>query len=52
MNRTRRLALGVIITAVVLGSSIAVASQPRDDESGGRAPGRAIGGGLGHTLKR
>jgi len=50
MTRTRRLVLGVITTAMVLASSLVLASQPADDEARRDRP--VPGGGLGHNLKR
>jgi hypothetical protein len=50
MTRIKRLSLGAIVTAMILGSSLVVASQPADDEV--RRDGPRIGGGLGHNLKK
>lgn len=50
MSRPGRLVLGIITVAMILVSSLAIASQPADDEARG---GRTVpGGGLGHNLKR
>lgn len=50
MRRMKLLATGAIATLMILGASLVFASQPGEDAS--RSGGPAIGGGLGHALKR
>ena len=48
MKRMKLLALGVIATVMILGSSLVIAG----DHADGSGDGPAIGGGLGRSLKR
>lgn len=50
MLQIKLLATGVITTLMIFGASLVFASQPGDD--GSRSGGPAIGGGLGHALKK
>lgn len=50
MNRTKLLALSVLTAIMILGSSLALASQPADEAGEGSGP--VIGGGIGRNLKR
>ena len=52
MSRIKRLSLGAIVTAMILGSSLVVASQPADDEVRRDGDMRRGGGGAGHNLKK
>ena len=50
MTRIKLLALSAIAIAMILGSSLVIASQPADD--GVQSSGPRIGGGSGHALKK
>lgn len=50
MTRVKVVALGALTTVLIFASSMVLAGQPRDD--GIERPGPAIGGGLGHALKK
>lgn len=49
MKRTKLLALGAITTVMILGSTLALASQPTDDQGNS---GAVAGGGIGRNLKK
>ena len=49
MNRMKLLVLSALAAIMILGSSLALASQPADDHEGA---GPVIGGGIGRNLKR
>jgi hypothetical protein len=50
MTRIKLVTVSAITIIIILGSSLVVAGQPRDDDVQSDRP--AIGGGLGHALKK
>ncbi len=50
MTRIRLVTLGAITAIVILGSSLVVVGQPRDDDVQSDRP--VISGGLGHAFKK
>jgi len=50
MTRIRLVTLSAVLTIMILASSLVIAGQPHGDDVGSGRP--AVGGGLGHNLKK